>query len=166
MFCIGVWAACHDLHRGQTLHLVLGKAENVFPFLVFIRVIPVKDKTVLDVMDHIPFDAQMDVAPIAEFLHFTQILGTDIKTADIADLPIDDADFAVIAVIDPQIYEPESRWEKDFHFTAMLDQFLKISTFQASGTEAVIEKADFDACFARSTNASNNRLPSASRLMM
>ncbi|MNO07096.1 hypothetical protein D3C81_2291560 [compost metagenome] len=70
----------------------------------------------------------MSVAPVPHFFVQTQIFIPHIETADVSNFPVNNTQLSVIAVVDPEVDQPEDGREKDLHLSAMGDQILEERT--------------------------------------
>ena len=78
---------------------------------------PAYGKNHLQHINRRPLDTQVRIPPIAE-LAFVNILIGDIDPADIADFPINHANFAVIAVIEIANTKRKARLDRRIHLAA------------------------------------------------
>lgn len=83
----------------------------------------------------------MCVTPVAELFVFTKVLRSDVKTADVPDLPVNRTKFPVIAVVDPQVEDAERRSEKRPDFSAVLVEGSEVLRFEFPGADRIIENA-------------------------
>ncbi|MNY66199.1 hypothetical protein D3C86_2035820 [compost metagenome] len=83
--------------------------------------VPVQEEPALNLINSSSFDPEMRITPVAHFLVETQVLIPDIETADIRNLAVYDTQLPVIAVVDPEINQPEQRWKEYFHIPSVID---------------------------------------------
>lgn len=83
----------------------------------------------------------MNVTPIAEVLIFSKIFITDVETADIAKITVDDAELSVISIVDAEV-DAEFRGEERFDFPAVGEQVLEVFVPEPPRSYCVIEESD------------------------
>src|SRR5699024_705820 len=110
-------------------------------FFLFCRFFPIQNKSPLNLFDSSASTAQMCIPPVDELFMFTYIFITNIKSADIAYLSIDNTQFAMITIINTGINKFKERWKENLDLAPMIDQFFEKRSGQFSRADFIIKNA-------------------------